>query len=313
MHSIGSAVRHSVRCSPVHRRSALSSCPLRTAQLLSRIGKSRCVQVLFRCQRLPLVCGNKLLLAQFVASRFRLGILREKGTNTSLAPSTLNDVIQRVSVGVGPLTVSQSGLIYLQAIRVGLPGAPMSSLPLPSAESPALGIVASAEPSSSVVPKSPQPSVPEVTPFKPPTTPNPQSQSHPVSDHRSPHTNSELSVPQDFDLEKAVVSYGFFMAAPNRWLFPPGQENGCFERPLRLADGRAVWVRIGPMDAGRVGVLPVETGVAELGTEDKEGIEVGIEGSASVHSAPLRSHERNCKMIVKTDHQRWPRDHLRIP
>ncbi|GAQ89794.1 hypothetical protein KFL_005630070 [Klebsormidium nitens] len=66
------------------------------------------------------------------------------------------------------------------------------------------------------------------------------------------------------------------MAAPNRWLFPPGQESGCLERPLRLADGRAVWVRIGPMKVNEPGVLSVEVGVGDMGKGDKDVIQAQV-------------------------------------
>lgn len=96
-----------------------------------------------------------------------------------------------------------------------------------------------------------------------------------------------LLVPPDFDLEKAVVSYGFFMAAPNRWLFPPGQETGCLERPLRLVDGQTVWVRIGPMTRADPGVLPISVAVGKMEDADEELVKVRVHAvfSSSMNTA----------------------------
>ncbi|KAI5064837.1 hypothetical protein GOP47_0019532 [Adiantum capillus-veneris] len=52
-----------------------------------------------------------------------------------------------------------------------------------------------------------------------------------------------VPVPHDFSLQKAVCSYGFFMMAPNSWVFSTAT-NSCLERPLRLPDGRAVSTKI---------------------------------------------------------------------
>jgi hypothetical protein len=79
-------------------------------------------------------------------------------------------------------------------------------------------------------PRSPLPRSDNVMEFRPSEKPH---LSSPPPQHvgmGQPCTLLHLLVPPDFDLEKAVVSYGFFMAAPNRWLFPPGQETGCLAR-----------------------------------------------------------------------------------
>jgi hypothetical protein len=115
-----------------------------------------------------------------------------------------------------------------------------------------------------------------LTKFKPSETSHPSSLPPQHVGMGQPCTLLRLLVPPDFDLEKAVVSYGFFMAAPNRWLFPPGQENGCLERPLRLVDGQTVWVRIGPMTRADPGVLPIGVAVEKMEAADEELVKVGV-------------------------------------
>lgn len=247
------------------------------------IGRHRCTEKILCRQRKSVrhLRAIDTLLGQVLVSRSSLQRIIHCSLNYSRRLKIENKVPSHMQTSCADIVSSKIAAIPS--------GAEMETL-LPESQTSDLGTTPQSNTSTTLIPSSPQPTLSAAE--LEPVTPHSQGQPTPSSESEQPYTHLELTVPQDFDLEKAVVSYGFFMAAPNRWLFPPGQESGCLERPLRLADGRAVWVRIGPMKVKEPGVLPTEVGVGELGDGDKEGIEVETHPSAL--SCQLAIDRREC-------------------